>query len=236
MYKGKRVAAVVPAAGVGSRMGGDLPKQFLSLEGTPILVHTLEALRSSGVIDSYIVALDPSVMDVASRIPPERFETLRIVGGGAHRQESVLNALLAIDEDRTDVVLIHDAVRPCVSTELILEVIGAAIEAGAAAPAVTPQETVKQVDASNIVVRTIDRDQLRLVQTPQGFLLGMIVEAHKRARRENFHATDDAALVEHMGGKVRLVNGSHDNIKITFPGDLETASRWLRSRLKQQAS
>jgi 2-C-methyl-D-erythritol 4-phosphate cytidylyltransferase len=228
------VVALVPAAGRGLRMGGSVPKQFLSLGGEPLIVQSLRILQAAPVVDQIILAV-PSVdieyceNEIVSR---HRFtKVTKVVAGGAERQDSVRYALAQVFPD-TDIVLIHDAVRPFVTLRMIAEVVAAARKNGAAIIALPMRDTVKQVRTDGTIERTVDRTPLWLAQTPQAFRRDWIETAHKKAHAEGIRATDDAFLVEWLGYSVAVVEGSGENIKVTRPEDLVIGEAILASRMK----
>lgn len=217
------VAAVVLAAGRGERMGGELPKALLLLAGEPLIVHAVRGLRAA-----------PSVGQLVVAAPPERVEQFQgllqpydvlVVAGGAQRQDSVRLALAALNPD-VDLVLVHDAARALTPVAVIQAVVGA-LRAGAEAviPVLPIADTVKRV-AGDGVVDTLDRVDLRAVQTPQGFTRQLLVQAHAQPGA----ATDDAALVEQLGRTVVTVAGSDESFKLTRPFDLLVAEAVLRAR------
>jgi 2-C-methyl-D-erythritol 4-phosphate cytidylyltransferase len=223
-----RVAVVIPAGGSGTRLGGRLPKQFLKIGGEPILLTTARQLAGHPSVALVVVAAPGAYLARTRRVlrPLAGRVTLKVVEGGAERQDSVWRALLAVPEDM-DIVLVHDAVRPFVTCGLIDEVLRATVEAGAALCARPIAETVKRVSAG-MVVETLDRRGLWAVQTPQGFRAALLREAHDKARREGVVATDDAMLVERLGQPVRVVAGLAANVKITTPEDLRRARATTR--------
>jgi 2-C-methyl-D-erythritol 4-phosphate cytidylyltransferase len=223
--------AIIPAAGAGVRMGGKCAKQFLELEGKPILAVTLERFQAAASVESIILVVPADEIDFCRReivagLNLDKIE--RIVPGGARRQDSVRQGIEATD-GRFDTVAIHDGVRPLVQPDLIDRVIEAGKRHGAAIAAMPAKDTVKEVDSEGIVARTYDRQRVWLVQTPQVFRYGDIHAAHQRAVQEAWTGlTDDALLAEKMGIPVSVVEGSADNIKITTPHDLELAAFLLR--------
>lgn len=220
-------SAIIVAAGRGSRLGADMPKQFLELAGQPVVVRTLRRVATCPQIDEIIVVL-PS--DEITRFAPQLRQivpSVRIVPGGRERQDSVFNALGAVDRKRAEIILVHDGVRPLVTVAEISRVIARAREDGAAILATSIPDTIKEVEGER-VVRTLDRQRLYLAQTPQAFRAEILIEAHERAEREGIRATDDAALVEYYGHPVMVVEGSPYNIKITWPEDLALAEALLR--------
>ncbi len=225
------VTAIVPAAGLGRRVGGNVPKQFRLLKGIPVLVRTLLNLTHGGLIDRLILVVPPGTEDwcqkeiVASySLPP----IIQIVPGGAERQESVFLGLQSAPVG-TDIVVIHDAVRPFVSADILRRTIEAAREFRAAVAAVPAVETIKVVE-SGFTVKTPVRDTLWIAQTPQTFERDLIAEGVRRAVDDGVRATDDAMLVERLGVQVRVVVSYPENIKITTTEDLARAeqilSRW----------
>ena len=221
-----RVVAVVPAGGSGARMGAPEPKQYLALGRAPLIVQTLRALASG--VDGLVVAVPEARLEATRRLLARARVpgVLAVVAGGADRQESVWLALSALPDDAGWVV-VHDAVRPFVTAELIGRVLAAARAHGAATCGVPVRETVKRVQ-DGLAVATIDRDGLWLTQTPQAFRRELVWEAHDKARRDGYRGTDDAVLVERLGGAVAMVPGLYRNLKITTPEDLDAARRWLR--------
>lgn len=206
-------------------MGGPVPKQFLSLGGQPLLVHSLRVLQASAVIEEIILAVPQADMDYCLKqvITPHRFtKVTKVVPGGHERQDSVRHALEAVREE-AEVVVIHDAVRPFLTARMVEEVVAAARAKGAAIIALPMKETVKQVGADHVIERTIDRRPLWLAQTPQAFRRDWLLAAHRKAYAEGVHATDDAYLVEWAGHPVSVVEGSGENMKVTRPEDLVIA-------------
>ncbi|HVB27305.1 MAG TPA: 2-C-methyl-D-erythritol 4-phosphate cytidylyltransferase [Mycobacteriales bacterium] len=224
------VAAVVPAAGRGERLGPGLPKALRDLGTLPLLVYAVRALALARRVDVVVVAAPPDAVAGVRRllsshdVPAE----VSVVPGGATRQESVAAALAALAPE-VDVVLVHDAARPLAPSELA-DAVAAAVLAGADAvvPALPMPDTVKRVDAGDRVVETLDRAALRAVQTPQGFRRAVLAAAHERAR--GAAATDDAGLVEAMGITVRVIPGHPEAFKITRPLDLVFAEAVLATR------
>ena len=222
--------AVVPAAGSGSRMGGSAPKQFLLLGGTPLLVRTLATLGKSRVIGGIVVVAPPAAAERTCRVLSRHRlrRVLAVIPGGRERQESVWLGLQAVPST-TDLVLVHDGVRPFITAALVREVVEAAGQFGAAACGLPIRETVKRA-REGFVEETVNREGLWLVQTPQAFRRTLFWEAHEKARRDGFLGTDDAVLVERLGVPVRMVTGLVENIKITTPGDLARARAVIAAR------
>lgn len=227
----RKVTAIVPAAGLGRRAGGDVPKQFLPLGGIPILTRTLRNLTGSGLVDALILVVPPGSEDWCQyhvlapySLPP----LIAMVPGGAERQESVFRGLERVAAD-TRIVVIHDAVRPFISPDLLRRTIEAAANFRAAVAAIPAVETVKVVE-SGFIRETPSRDRLWIAQTPQAFQGELIQEAYGRAAADGVRATDDAMLVERLGVPIKVVSSYPENIKITTAEDLERAeqilSRW----------
>ncbi len=222
MLEGKTISVVIPAAGAGKRMGSVQAKQFLELNGKPVLVHTLSRFQFSDIIDEIIVAVSDEYLPLmtAMKETESLSKVVQIVKGGAERQDSVWNG---IQKSTGDVILVHDAVRPFISGATIRQVADAAVEFGSAIVAVRAKETIKLSDGGENILSTPERKNLWVAQTPQAFSRSILLEAFKGAQKEGFYGTDEAMLVERMGIKVRIVEGSYDNIKITTPEDLEVA-------------
>ncbi|MFP4476503.1 MAG: 2-C-methyl-D-erythritol 4-phosphate cytidylyltransferase [Desulfatibacillaceae bacterium] len=219
------IAAVIVAGGSGLRMGGDTRKQYMELNGRPILSHTLAAFDRVVGVDRIVLVVPAEDMDYCeNRIVPNSLFAVeaRMVAGGAHRQESAYNGLL--EAEGAEIVAIHDGVRPFVTTDQIEKTIETARSRGAATLAVRAHDTIKRVDRAGKVLSTLDRNALWLAQTPQAFRYDIIRQAHEKARNDRWQGSDDAVLVERMGHPVHVVEGSRRNIKITTPEDLEMAA------------
>ena len=221
------VVAIIPAAGTGIRMGGETPKQFLSLEGVPIVIHTLRKFTTCDVVDEIYLALREEDMERAARdIDREHFlKPVRLVLGGASRQETVARALAELPPE-TEVVVVHDAVRPFIELEMIRRVTEAARKEGAAILGIPSVDTIKQVERQTIL-GTIPRERIVLAQTPQAFRCSILKEAYARAEADGFYGTDESSLVERMGQTVVVLMGSDRNIKITKPSDLPLARLYI---------
>ncbi|MEG6523924.1 2-C-methyl-D-erythritol 4-phosphate cytidylyltransferase [Desulfotomaculum sp. 1211_IL3151] len=226
------IIAIIPAAGVGSRMGSQVKKQYLTLQDRPVLTHTVGILEKTPEITG-IVLVVASGEEVPCRellLQANLFSKLMaVVPGGDHRQNSVYNGLCNLSST-TELVVIHDGARPLIQVDQISNVIKEARQVGAAALAVPVKDTVKMINDQGYVVTTPDREKLWAVQTPQVFRYDLIWEAHQAARAKGFYATDDCALVEALGKQVKLVQGSYENIKITTPEDMVLAEAFLRRR------
>lgn len=213
-----KICAIIPAAGQGTRIGGSVPKQFLKLNGKPILHYTLAAFEKCELVCSIVLVMPEKEVE-AGRAEWSNRSDISVVIGGEQRQDSVYNGFKAIDKD-TDIVIVHDGVRPFISPQIILQTIDAACQHGAAITAIPVSDTIKQVASGGLVERTIDRSGLWRVQTPQAFRYSVLEEAFEKAYAKSFYGTDEGALVEHIGKEVKVVPGSELNIKITRPEDL----------------
>lgn len=225
-----KVTAIIPAGGYGKRMNAGIHKQLIEIEGKPILIHTLEKFQNCDCIDAIIIATAPEIFIEVENLV-KKFGITKVVEvtvGGNERQDSVYNALQMMVYHHTEIVVVHDAVRPFITCDKICEVISACKETGAAILAVRPKETVKLDAGNGFVEKTLDRNSLWLVQTPQAFYYTILQQAYKKAYTDSFYGTDDASLVERLGVKVKIVEGLYENIKITTPEDIEFAKMILR--------
>ena len=221
------VCAVVPAGGTGTRMGGTVPKQFLELNGKPILYYTLKTLQDCGIISELILVVPEKEYDNACTDWLGKPEIVtKVVVGGKKRQDSVYNGFCELSQ-QTEIVLVHDGVRPFLSHQMIQESVDAAREYGAAITAIPVNDTIKRVDDSGLVSQTVDREGLWRVQTPQVFRYELLQEAFKKANSEKFYGTDEGTLIEHLGKPVKVVEGSEQNIKITRPEDLRLSEIFI---------
>jgi 2-C-methyl-D-erythritol 4-phosphate cytidylyltransferase len=241
-----KVFVIVPAAGLGTRMASPsatkakkkaLSKQFKELGGVPILVHTLRKFVASPEVYEIIVALRKDEIagfrtQLEKQFPEILNKRLQLVEGGEHRQDSVAHALAAIAADASDLVLVHDGVRPFVTPEIIAQVIAAAQKHGAAIAGMPAVDTVKQVERTAegaLIKATIPRASVVMAQTPQGFRYNILKKAFDDAAADGFLGTDEASLIERAGLPVAVVMGSPHNLKITTPGDMELAEFYLKS-------
>lgn len=215
-----KVSAIIPAAGQGTRMGAHVPKQFLLLKGKPILHYTLLAFERAATVDSVILVVPESDLDSTRAEWLKKREIVRqVIAGGEKRQDSVYNGFMALEED-TDIVIVHDGVRPFVSEEMLDESVAAAKRYGAAITAVPVSDTVKKVDAEGLVSHTVDRNGLWRVQTPQTFQYALLRQAFEKAIEDSYYGTDEGSLIEYLGEPVKIIAGSELNIKITRKEDL----------------
>jgi len=228
-----KTAAIITAAGAGVRMGGDRVKQFMDLGGRPLLAVTVERFDLSPDIEGIILVAPPGKVEYCREGIVKKYDFAKVekvVAGGDRRQDSVRLGLEAT-EGHYPLVLIHDGVRPFVPTDLISRIVKATHQYRAVIPALTARETIKEANQAGLVVKTHDRRTLWVVQTPQAFRYEDLLEAHRRAREENWEEmTDDALLMERIGIPVNIIEGSEENIKITTPQDLELA-RFLIGRM-----
>ncbi len=225
-----KTAAIIPSAGMGRRMG-NRKKPFLPLAGRPVLAHTVLLFELSPLIDATILVVPDDDRETCGLEIVDVFEfrmVIDVVPGGRERQDSVRAALDALSGS-WDILVVHDGVRPFATVDIIEEVVKTAKATGAAIAAVPVKDTVKEV-ANGTVIRTVPREALWSVQTPQAFKAGILREAHKRAVEDGFSGTDDAALVERLGHRVSVVEGSYENIKITTPEDILVGEAILRGR------
>lgn len=231
---GMNVFVILPAAGLGTRMAGPQPKQFLELNGIPILIHSLRAFAAVERVKGIYVAVRNTEMErVQAQIAEYDAERVHVVEGGDNRQESVSHALAALPATDEDVVLVHDAVRPLIDAATIDRTIDAVIEHGAAIVGLPAVDTIKQVERTAhgaLITSTIPREFVVLAQTPQGFRYGLLKKAFAEATADGFVGTDEASVVERAGLPVAVVHGSQVNLKITQPGDLELAEFYLKQR------
>lgn len=227
-----KTVAIIPAAGSGIRMESERAKQFLKLNGKPVLALTLEPFQQCSDVAAVILVVPPDDVEYCKQEIVEKFgltKVEKIVQGGKRRQDSVRLGLEAADGEY-DLVLIHDGVRPLIEKGLIKRVIEEAMTNRAVITALPAKETVKEVNDLRHVVKTYKRERVWMVQTPQAFRYQDILKAHQMALKEGWdEATDDAFLVERLGIPIKVVEGSEKNIKVTIPHDLELARFLLRS-------
>jgi 2-C-methyl-D-erythritol 4-phosphate cytidylyltransferase len=228
------ITAILPAAGLGTRMGAETPKQFLELDGAPIAILSLRRIASCDLVTDIIVPTRAdNVAQLEARIGQEKFkQKVRVVRGGDSRQDSVAKALELVAEE-TEIVLVHDAVRPFVTREQIARVIEEARKTRAAILGIPAMDTVKEVKRASLpedvalITATIPRERVVLAQTPQAFSTKLLKEAFARAQADGVTASDEAGLVERLGYDVHVVLGSERNIKITKPTDMDLARFYL---------
>jgi 2-C-methyl-D-erythritol 4-phosphate cytidylyltransferase len=235
-----QITAILPAAGLGTRMGHETPKQFLELEGVPIVILSLRRIASCPLISNIVVATRAEEIErLDVRIRQEKFQQpIRVVKGGDSRQASVSEALRQVPAD-TELVVVHDAVRPFVTVEQITRVIDEARRCKAAILGIPAMDTVKEVKRASLpedvalITATVPRERVVLAQTPQVFETRLLKEAFAGAEEDGVNASDEAGLVERIGHEVHVVHGSERNIKITKPADMELARFYLHAEQKK---
>jgi len=214
-----KVGAIIPAAGRGKRIGASVPKQFLEIQGKPLLHHTLTVFASCKLIDYVVLVMPRTDVDETGDDWLNKYEIVReVVVGGEQRQDSVYNGFNSLEEE-TGIVVVHDGVRPFTTPQMITATVEAAQQHGAAITAIPVSDTVKQA-ADGFVKQTVSRDGLWRVQTPQAFQYGLLKQAFKKAKKDSYYGTDEGSLVEYLGERVKIVPGSELNIKITRKEDL----------------
>jgi 2-C-methyl-D-erythritol 4-phosphate cytidylyltransferase len=241
-----KIAVILPAAGLGTRMGkssaertGTSRKQFMLLEGSPILMHTVRKFAASDLVSEIVVAVRAEDLEWVGAMLGAEFASPRVraVEGGNSRQQSVENGLRAVSSD-TELVAVHDAVRPFIDRESMRKVFDEAAETGAAIVGVPAVDTVKQVSrgTGRVLIRaTLPRDKLVLAQTPQVFRYDLLQRAFQSARDDGFTATDEASMVERLDVEVSVVPGTDRNIKITKPGDMDLAHLFYHEEQGREA-
>jgi 2-C-methyl-D-erythritol 4-phosphate cytidylyltransferase len=225
-----KTEAVIVSAGKGLRFMVGKKKQFLLLADKPVLAHTLNKFEACPLVNAIYLVVSEEDMDYCLKEIVEKYryrKILKVVPGGERRQESVKNGIDALSKD-ADIVVIHDGVRPLVTKEMIEESVRSAMEYQAVVVAMPVKDTIKMVSPDKTVLKTLDRESLWQVQTPQTFRAGLIREAFNRATEDGFVGTDDASLVERLGVKVHVLPGSYTNIKITTSDDLILANLFLQ--------
>lgn len=221
------ISAIILAGGKGKRMGAKVSKQYIEVKGKPILYYTLQRFADCKDIDKIVLVLPKDEIEYCTKEILDKYSLKVdiIVEGGKERQDSVFNALDKLDGD--EIVLIHDGARPFVSERIIKDGIKYAKLYGAAAPGVTPKDTIKIKDKNSFSLCTPDRNELVAIQTPQVFKLDTIKECHRKIREDKLTVTDDTMVVEHYGNKVYLFEGDYTNIKVTTPEDLILAEKLI---------
>jgi 2-C-methyl-D-erythritol 4-phosphate cytidylyltransferase len=214
-----KVGAIIPAAGRGKRIGASIPKQFLEIQGRPLLHHTLTVFASCKLIDYVVLVMPRADVDEVGEDWINKYKIVQeVVVGGEQRQDSVYNGFNSLEKG-TDIVVVHDGVRPFTTPQMITATVEAAQQYGAAITAIPVSDTVKQA-ADGFVKQTVSRDGLWRVQTPQAFQHGLLQQAFKKAKKDSYYGTDEGSLVEYLGERVKIVPGSELNIKITRKEDL----------------
>lgn len=224
-----RFALIIPAAGAGTRIGTDISKPFIRIEGKTILEHTISRFTGFDSLVQIVISTTRENRERAEAIRPviPKHISLNVIEGGAERQDSIFNAIQVVLKD-LELIAVHDAVRPFVTSASIRSCLEAAVNFGAAIPGIPLRDTIKKVTNENRIVETPERRFLRQAQTPQVFRSEIIREAYLYARDHNFSGTDDASLIEYLGKNVVMVEGSRDNFKITYPLDLKLAELLIK--------
>lgn len=227
------VCAIIAAAGHGRRMGGDLNKQFIVLNGIPVVARSLRAIAACPQVDHLIIVTAPEQMATLETLAAELElgKPFQVIAGGSERQYSIANALKAVPTD-AEIILVHDGARPLVRTEQVGAVVDAARAFRAAGLAVPVKDTIKTVNADGFAVGTPDRSCLWAIHTPQAFEADLMRQAYAKAEADQYLGTDDASLVERMGIFIKLVNGGYENIKITTSEDVCLAEALLARRME----
>lgn len=235
-----RIVAIVPAAGLGTRMGTDQPKQFLELDGLPLIIFTLRRLAACTAITEFLISTRvDDVVSLQDKVGKAALgRPARVIHGGDTRQHSVANALKHVDPT-TEIVLVHDAVRPFITQKQVERLIAEARARGAAILGIPAIDTVKEVKRASLpedmalISATIPRERIVLAQTPQVFSYALLREAFQKAEQDGLTASDEAALVERLGRDVYVVQGSERNLKITRPADMELARFYLEQERRE---
>ncbi|MBE7054043.1 MAG: 2-C-methyl-D-erythritol 4-phosphate cytidylyltransferase [Ruminococcaceae bacterium] len=221
MSTNKKISVIIPAGGVGKRMKYNTPKQFICVNDKPIIAYTIENLSKVKCIDEIIVAVPKDYIAYFNNIIKEFSlkKVKKVIIGGATRQDTVYKCL--IDGVKNEFVLIHDAVRPLIDTNIVKASIDEAYKYGASAVGKMSTDTIKIADENGFISETIDRNKVWLIETPQIFKTDLLVSAHESAIKENYVGTDDCALVERLGHRIKLVLNDSINTKITYRDDLK---------------
>lgn len=220
-----KTSVVIPAGGKGERFGSDVPKQFLELKGKPVIVRTIELFDEIDEIDSIVIAVHSEWFTYTKELI-KKYNLTKVkdvVVGGKERQDSIYNALHSKAIEDAEIVIIHDAIRPFLSKETILKVMEMTEENGAVILGLTPNDPVKEINNKNQIIKTIQRGKLTITQTPQSFWKDIIVNAFDKAREVNYVGSDSSQIVEFLGYKVTVMEGSKYNIKLTTPFDMKLA-------------
>ncbi|MGI6684295.1 MAG: 2-C-methyl-D-erythritol 4-phosphate cytidylyltransferase [Bacillota bacterium] len=225
------ITAVIPAAGQGSRMKAGFNKQYIMLQGKPILVHTLEVFENCKLIKDVVVVASPGEEDYCRELLQEYGLTkiTQVVTGGQERLQSVALGLAQVSKN-CDIVAVHDGARPLLLLSQLNEVLSVVPANDGAVLAVPVKDTIKEIDDHHLVKSTLERTKLWAVQTPQVFKKDVITYVYTKAREEGITGTDDASLAEHYGFQIKVIPGSYENLKITTPEDLDLAELILKRR------
>ncbi len=227
---------IIPAGGIGKRFGTDVPKQFVELKGIPLIIHTIKIFDNIDDIESIVIPVHNEWFTYTKEII-EKYncnKVKEVIIGGIERQDSVFNGLHTKSVTESEIVLVHDAVRPFATPLMVQNIINATEDFGAVIPGITPKETVKEKNSKGTIVKTMDRNKLSLIQTPQGFWTEIITNAYTKAAAAGFKGTDEAALVEFIGYRITVIEGDDSNIKITTPFDLKIAELIMGEYVEQK--
>ena len=228
-YDNNFISVIIVAAGMGKRMGAKINKQFLLLRDKPILAHTVQKFDNNEYVDEIIIVARNEEKEYCKKEIVDKYsfkKVFQIVAGGVERQTSVYNGLMAVNK-KSNIVLVHDGVRPFIRDEEITECIKTTIKYEACVIGVPVKDTIKVVNKDNNITETPARDKLWAVHTPQAFTYELIIKAYENAKKHSFTSTDDSMLVEKLGYRVKMIKGSYENIKITTPEDLKIAEAFL---------
>lgn len=232
MYKEHFVSVIIAAAGMSNRMGSKINKQFIAIDGKPILAHTIEKFEKCRHVDEIILVSKEEELDYCRKEIVKKYKfnkVANIIRGGKERQDSIYNGILALNE-KTDIVLTHDGARPFVKNESIEDGIKAVIEHGACVVGVPVTDTIKVVSGENSIQSTPQRSLLWAAQTPQCFRKHILIKGYESAITDEFFGTDDSSIVERIGYDVKMIMGSYDNIKITTPEDIILAESLFKDK------
>ncbi|MEO6694454.1 MAG: 2-C-methyl-D-erythritol 4-phosphate cytidylyltransferase [Ignavibacteria bacterium] len=227
-----KIKVIIPATGTGTRYGGKIPKQFLKIEGKEIIAHTIEKFHSIISIDEIIISSKKEYFDRIKKIIKRNnfFKVKKLTEGGKLRQDSVYSGLSDLKCSDEDLIIIHDAVRPFIGKKKITELIKTALKENCVILGLQVNETIKKVNSKNIIEKTVSREGLWSIQTPQIFRYGILKKSFEKAMNDKFVGTDESAIVEYSGYKVKVIEGERDNIKITVKADIEVKRQ--RSNVK----
>jgi len=216
-----KASVIIPAAGLGTRFNSEKPKQFLEIDNIPIIIKTIKLFDRIDDVESIVIPVHNEwftyTKELIKRYDCHKVKEITI--GGKKRQDSVFNGLHLKPVRDSEIVLIHDAVRPFASQFLIQNIIDAAEDYGAAIPAIAPNDTIKERSNKGFVVKTMDRSKLAIVQTPQGYWTNVVTDAYEKGLQAGYEGTDSASFLEFIGYKVYIVEGENSNFKITHPDD-----------------
>ena len=215
--------AIIVAAGQGKRMNSKLNKILLTLDDKPIIYHSIKPFQESGLIDDITIVTNKDSIEELNKLKSQFPKIKKVIQGGEYRQDSVYNGIKSLEAKEDDIILIHNGANPFISKNLIEETIKNAKQFGAAAVAIKAKDTIKETDKDNLVKKTLDRYNLWQMQTPQAMTYSLAIKAFEKAKKDKYYGTDDAELIERLGNKVKIIESSQENFKLTTPIDLENA-------------